>query len=140
MSKKQEKKLIWEEISESELSDLSEIGMIEEEVDAGEDSGKHAKKNRSPKKKPVITYAAVKDEKGIRMKFKNGVLQNYEVTINYPRVEVFDEREGRYKKKQVQKRHTCYSLEEAILYRNENQNERVEAKQKKIEKSEAKRS
>ena len=137
MSEKQENDLIWEEIPESELSEMNEIGMLEEEAEAEEDSGRHTKKDKAlkdaPRKKPVITYAAVKGEKGIRMKYKDGVLQNYEVTITYPRIEVFDEQAGIHRKKQVQKRHTCYSLEEAILYRNANQNERVEAKQKKIE-------
>lgn len=50
------------------------------------------------KKKDVITYELV--EKGIRRKLKNGKKFSYEVTVDFGRVEVYDEKQKKFRQKQ----------------------------------------
>ncbi len=142
MAKKAEEQadFILEELTPSEkelreLDILEEIIPTEEEASAVEgisaEEGASGEKPRKPK--AVITYTPVSGEKLIRMKFKDGQFHSYEVTINYPRREVYDTKRQKYVSRSPQERKTFSSLDDAILWRNEHQNEQVEARQKKID-------
>lgn len=137
MPKKNEKdEPIGIKLDEIEFVDDAEIGEIEF-LDLGEVSAEEIpiEVEEAPKKKrkPVYTYEPVHGEKSIRKKFKDGVFQNYEVTIVYKRVEVFDEVINRHRDKQVQERRTFYDLDEAISWRNKCQGEKISAKRKMID-------
>lgn len=122
-----------DEIKCEDGAEAEEIGFIEvkEVIDNVEPI--EIKVPLKEKKKPIYTYEAVHGEKSIRKKFKDGVFQNYEVTIVYKRKEVFDETTNRHRNKQIQERKTFYDLYEAISWRNEHQKEKINAKQKKID-------
>ncbi len=134
-------------LKEKEISILEESGLIQLEMEEDaeiEDSEAteivelnaeelpQVEAVPSKKKKAVYTYEAVVGEKSIRKKFKDGVFQNYEVTICYGRKEVFDEKINGNRKKEIQERKSFYNLDEAILWRNRHQKEKIEAKERKV--------
>lgn len=112
-------------LDESEIGEIEVIEFTPREDDIEEEPEEKAK--------PKITYKAVKGEKSIRRKYKDGIFQNYEVTVSHGRKEIFDKRKNIHRKKEIQTRKTFYNLDEAIRWRNEQQNEKLEAKQKGIE-------
>ena len=93
MPKEKELDLVDEiEMDEIKCEDeAEEIGFIEVKEVLDNVEPLEIKVPLKDKKKPIYTYEAVHGEKSIRKKFKDGVFQNYEVTIVYKRKEVFDE-------------------------------------------------
>lgn len=104
-----------------------------------EEAVREAEKTKSEEKvtssnnKPVITYRPAKDEKCIRIKYKDGVRHSFEVTINFKRKEVYDENEKAFVKKNVQQRKSFENLDDAIIWRNEHQNEKIDSKKRNRE-------
>ena len=81
------------------------------------------------KKKDVITYEPV--EKGIRRKLKNGKKFSYEVTVDFGRVEVYDEKQKKFRQKQDKQNKTFKTLEEARYWKNLMEVQKKKAKDKK---------
>lgn len=118
------------ELIEEPDQTLSEQDLEEPILEMGDDTRKN-KQQRTEKEKPKITYEPVHSEKCIRKKLVNGKFHSYEATYTYKRIEVYDEKKKRMVKKQKQQRKTFYSLDDAILWRNEMQADKIEANRKK---------
>lgn len=87
--------------------------------------------DEEPKKaKDIITYEPV--EKGIRRKLKNGKQFSYEATVDFGRVEVYDEKKKVFRQKQDKQNKTFKSLAEARKWRNKMEVLKDEAKEKKV--------
>ncbi len=87
--------------------------------------------DEEPKKeKDIITYESV--EKGIRRKLKNGKQFSYEATVDFGRVEVYDEKKKAFRQKQDKQNKTFKSLAEARKWRNKMEVLKDEAKEKKV--------
>lgn len=83
---------------------------------------------KEKKPKDIITYEPV--EKGIRRKLKNGKTWSYEVTIDYGRKEVYDEKKKKYVKKQDKANRTFKTLGEARAWKHTAELRKTEAKMK----------
>lgn len=92
--------------------------------------GKQSDKKTS-KGKPVITYAPVKGEKGIRIKYKDGKFHSYEVTVSFKRKDVYDEKKKQFVKKQIQQRKTFTALPDAKKWRDLHEINAIDAKERK---------
>lgn len=122
-------------VSEPELIELlsdEEANERQNEKIASE-ALKAPKVKNAKKPKPVITYKPLKNEKCIRIKYKDGKFHSYEVTVTFKRETVFDEDKNSHVKKQVQQRKTFSNKEDAIKWRNEMQTNKIEAKQRNRE-------
>lgn len=82
------------------------------------------------KKKDIITYEPV--EKGIRRKLKNGKTFSYEVTVDFGRVEVYDEKKKKFRQKQEKQNKTFKTLAEARKWLHQIETQKAEAKEKKV--------
>lgn len=121
-------------IEEIEYLTEEELIVKENEEEAEKALASTSEKSSDPKKhKPIITYAPLKNEKGIRIKYKDGKFHSYEVTVTFKRQEVYDEKQKKYVKKQVQQRKTFTNKADAILWRNKHQSEKIDAKQRQRE-------
>lgn len=103
---------------ENDMSDFIELTLDESE-------------EQNVKQKDEITYEPV--EKGIRRKLKNGKTFSYEVTIDFGRVEVYDEKKKKFVKKQDKRNKTFKTLAEARKYKHQMELKKAEAKDKKLE-------
>ncbi len=115
------------------LSDeeAEELKNKKEDEEAKKTKGK--KNDKTKTTKPVITYEPLHNEKCIRKKYIDGELHSYEVTINFKRKETYDEKKKAFIKKPVQQRMTFKNKNDAIKWRNDNQNKRIDAKDGKAE-------
>lgn len=118
------------ELIEEPDQTLSEQDLEELILEMGDDTWKN-EQQKTAKEKTKITYEPVHGEKCIRKKLVNGKFHSYEATYTYKRIEIYDEKKKRMVKKQKQQRKTFYSLEDAILWRNEMQADKIEANRKK---------
>lgn len=87
------------------------------------------REEKSEKKKDIITYEHV--EKGIRKKLKNGKLWSYEVTVDFGRIEVYDDKKMLYVKKQQKQVKSFDKLGEARAWQKKTEALKADAKEKK---------
>ncbi len=112
---------------------LEDEAIKRENVKAAEEALLIHDEKKESKPKARITYKPLKNEKGIRIKYKDGKFHSYEVTITFKRVTVFDEKKNMHVQKQVQQRKTFTNKDDAIKWRNQHQLEKIEAKQRNRE-------
>lgn len=93
------------------------------------DEEKRTEKKES--KKGIVTYEHV--DKGIRRKLKDGKHWSYEVTVDFGRKEVYDEKKKKFVKKQQKQVKSFQYLEEARKWQRQTELLKSDAKEKKTE-------
>lgn len=93
------------------------------------DEEKRTEKKES--KKGIVTYEHV--DKGIRRKLKDGKHWSYEVTVDFGRKEVYDEKKKTFVKKQQKQVKSFQYLEEARKWQRQTELLKSDAKEKKTE-------